>query len=100
MNELLLHFNIFSDIDVCQFIAMKDKEIMRKHFKNLYDYQENVYKMGGHKISDVSEKSGGATSEDAVTCQGNIAGNKSPVKMMQTAGNNLKASFASTSSKV
>jgi hypothetical protein len=56
--------------------------------------------MGGHKISDVSEKSGGATSEDAVSGQGNIAGNKSPVKMMPPVGNNLKASFSSTTSKV
>ena len=38
MNDLLLHFNIFSDSDVCNFISMKDKDFMRKHFKNLYDY--------------------------------------------------------------
>jgi len=45
---------------------MKDKDLMRKHFKNLCDYQENMSKLGsiGHKISDVSEKSGGATSEE------------------------------------
>ncbi len=38
---------------------------MRKHFKNLCDYQENMSKLGGigHKISDVSEKSG-TTSEE------------------------------------
>ena len=73
MNELLLYFNIFSDQDVCSFIAMKDKDLMRKHFKNLCDYQENMSKMGGgvHKISDVSEKSGGATSEENPSAQGN-----------------------------
>jgi hypothetical protein len=64
MNELLNHFNIFSDPDVCSFIAMKDKDFMRKHFKHLYDYQENLMKIGGHKISDVSDRSGGATSEE------------------------------------
>jgi hypothetical protein len=52
---------------------MKDKDLMRKHFKNLCDYQENMSKMGGggHKISDVSEKSGGATSEENPSAQGN-----------------------------
>jgi hypothetical protein len=53
---------------------MKDTEFMWKHFKNLYDYQESILKNAGylvgtgHKISDVSEKSGGnMTSEDAVS---------------------------------
>lgn len=66
---------------------------MRKHFKNLCDYQENMSKMGGggHKISDVSEKSGGATSEENPSAQGNLTGNKSPVK---ASSNNLKASFS------
>ena len=44
---------------------MKDKDLMRKHFKNLCDYQENMLKVGGgHKISDVSDRSGAATSEE------------------------------------
>ncbi len=63
MNELLNHFNIFADLDVCNFISMKDKEKMRTYFKSLYDYQESLNKMSGHKISDVSDKSG--TSEEA-----------------------------------
>lgn len=68
---------------------------MRKHFKNLCDYQESMFKIGGgggHKISDVSDKSGGATSEENPSAQGNLTGNKSPVKVTP---NNLKASFAS-----
>ena len=32
MNELIQHFNIFADKDVCNFIAMKDKELMRTYF--------------------------------------------------------------------
>ncbi len=91
MNELLQYFNIFSDSDVCNFIAMKDKEFMRKHFKSLCDYQDNLMKIGGHKISDVSEKSSGATSQDNPSVSGNIAANKSPVKANP---NNLKASFS------
>lgn len=62
MNELLNHFNIFADMEVCNFISMKDKEKMWTYFKSLYDYQESLNKMSGHKISDVSEKSG--TSEE------------------------------------
>lgn len=38
MNELLSYFNIFADKDICNFIAMKDKEFMRSYFQNLYDY--------------------------------------------------------------
>lgn len=74
MNELVQVFNIFGDQDVRNFIAMKDTEFMWKHFKNLYDVQETLFKnisfVGGtgHKISDVSEKSGGnVTSEDAIS---------------------------------
>ncbi len=47
---------------------------MWKHFKNLYDYQESILKnnayltAAGHKISDVSEKSGGnAISDDGIS---------------------------------
>lgn len=96
MNDLLLYFNIFGDSNVCNFIAMKDKEFMRKHFKNLCDYQDNLLKIGGHKISDVSEKSGGANSEDNPSVSGNLAANKSPVKANP---NNLKASFSATTPK-
>lgn len=38
MNELLMRFNIFAEPDVCNFIAMKDKDKMRSYFKSLYDY--------------------------------------------------------------
>lgn len=72
---------------------MKDKDLMRKHFKILCDHQDSMSKMGGggHKISDVSDKSGGATSEENPSAQG---GNKSPVKV-----NNLKASFSAQNPK-
>lgn len=65
MNELLLYLNIFADRDICGFIAMRDKEVMRTYFKSLCEYQEGIMKMSGSKISDVSEKSG--NSEDAAT---------------------------------
>ncbi len=74
MNELVQVLNIFGDPDICNFIAMKDTDFMRKHFKSLYDYQEKMFKNAneiggtGHKISDVSDKSGGnATSEDTIS---------------------------------
>ena len=63
MNELIQHFNIFADNDVCSFIAMKDKELMRTYFKSLYEYQESYMKIGANKFSDVSDKSG--ASEEA-----------------------------------
>jgi hypothetical protein len=77
---------------------MKDKDLMRKHFKNLSDYQESMSKMGsgGHKISDVSDISGGGTSEENPSGQGNLTGNKSPVKVPS---NNLKASFSAQNPK-
>lgn len=80
MNELVLCYNIFGDPDVCNFIAMKDKDFMWKHFKSLYEYQETLLRNSsigsiGPKISDVSEKSGGTgTSEDTNN------DNKSPAK--------------------
>jgi hypothetical protein len=55
----------------------------------------------GHKISDVSEKSGGnATSEDAISAQGGAAGNRSPNKVPLNNPNPLKASFSSGANKV
>ena len=66
MNELLLHFNIFADNDVCDFISMKDKDYMRTYFKSLHEYQETLMK--GQKLSDFSDS---GISEDS---------NKSPVK--------------------
>jgi hypothetical protein len=38
MNDLMHCFNIFSDPDVKSFIAMRDKEMMCKYFKSLYEY--------------------------------------------------------------
>ncbi len=78
MNDLLLYINIFADPDICAFIAMRDKEIMRAYFKSLYEYQENIMKMSCNKISDVSDKSG--NSEDAVSA---LSGNRSPIKLPQ-----------------
>lgn len=58
MNELSSYINIFADQDICDFIAMKDKEFMRSYFQNLYDYQESLMKdRSFHKISDASDKS-------------------------------------------
>ena len=52
-----------------------------------------------HKISDVSEKSGGnVTSEDAKSAQG---ANRSPVKVQTSTNvNALKASFSASANKV
>ena len=79
MNELVQSFNIFSDPEVCSFISMKDSknaQIMRAYFKNLYEYQESIMKMSGHKISDVSDKSGNSEEAPGSTL-------KSPVKLRQ-----------------
>ena len=93
MNELVQHFNIFSDPDVCSFISMKDKEMMRTYFKSLYDYQESLIKLSGNKISDVSDKSG--TSDEAPE-RGAL--NKSPIKVSPNPStqvpNPLKQSFS------
>lgn len=92
MNELVQHFNIFADPDVCAFISMKDKDKMRTYLKDLYEYQESFLKLSGSKVSDVSDRSGNSD-EQATRSPNKVPAN--PLKQSFTCQSKFQSNIES-----